>query len=71
MTLRDFNGMTTAGKMEIVHLWGDLLTEKTIPGFLVRVYQVNDFYVEVYYDVNSGHFKRFRTCMRKETVCGW
>ena len=41
MTLRDFNQLSTTAKAEVIDLWGDLLTEKVIPGHNVFVYQVS------------------------------
>ncbi|HWJ27690.1 MAG TPA: hypothetical protein VNS32_14180 [Flavisolibacter sp.] len=63
MTLRDFNGLTDAGKDEVVMLWGDYLTENVVPGFRVTVYKLANFFVEVYHDTKTDHIKKFRGCL--------
>lgn len=69
MTLRDFTTMSERAKTEVVELWGDQLTEKVVPGYHVRVYQVYNFYVEVYYSTQTDKIEKHRACMRKDTVC--
>lgn len=70
MTLRDFNGLSERVKTEVVELWGNLITDKVIPGFRVKVYRVYDFFVEVYYSVKDDQVTKHRACIRKETVVG-
>jgi hypothetical protein len=69
MTLRDFNGLSESGKKDVIDLWGDLITEKVIPSYYVKVYELNGFYVEVYYQPQKPEVKRYRACVRKATVC--
>jgi hypothetical protein len=69
MTLRDFNQLSLVAKTEVVDLWGDLLKEKVVPGHKVKVYQVDNFYVEVFYDSYGREVKRYRACIEKDTVC--
>jgi hypothetical protein len=69
MTLRDFTTMSERAKTEVVELWGNQLAEKVVPGYHVRVYQVHNFYVEVYYNSQTYKIERHRACIRKETVC--
>ena len=69
MTLRDFNGLSESGKKDMIDLWGDLITEKVIPSYYVKVYQIDSFYVEVYYQAQEQAVKKYRACIRKATVC--
>jgi len=69
MTMRDFNGLSESGKKDVIDLWGDLITEKFIPSYYVKVYELNGFFVEVYYQPQKREVKRYRTCMRRATVC--
>ncbi|RPD49184.1 hypothetical protein [Paracnuella aquatica] len=70
MTLRGFCAMSEGAKRETVELWGDPLTEKVVPGYRVKVYQLHDFYVEVYHNAKNGQVERHRACNRRETVVG-
>ena len=60
MTLRDFNRLSEAGKDETVELKGSLLEETTIRGYKVTLYQVDNFFVEVYYDLKRGLIHRIK-----------
>ena len=68
MTLRDFTRLSNQGKTEVVELRGIELNEKVVPGFKVKVYQVDSFFVEVYHTVVDGLISRFRACSSKEAV---
>ena len=69
MTLREFNGLSSSGKKDAVELWGDLITEKVYHGYQVKVYQLNNFYVEVYHGNTDQFIKKYRACVNKDTVC--
>lgn len=68
MTLRDFNRLSEAGKDETVELKGSLLEETTIPGYKVALYKVDNFFVEVYYDLKRGVVHRFKGCVRSDLI---
>lgn len=70
MTLRDFNGLSYAGKDEVVLLWGDYLTENVVPGYRVIVYKIDNFFVEVYHDTKTDHIKKFRGCTDAKALSG-
>ena len=69
-TMRDFNRMTAAAQGELVDLWGELLTEKVVAGFYVKVYRLHSFFVEVYQSTRNGQVVRHRACISRETVVG-
>jgi hypothetical protein len=70
MTLRDFNCLSDAGKDEVVMLWGDYFTENVVPGYRVKVYKLDDFYVEVYFDSKTDRIKKFRGCTNTKALLG-
>jgi hypothetical protein len=70
MTLRDFASLSEDSKTDVVELWGELLTEKVVPGYRVKVYRLYSFYVEVYHSTKDNRIARHRVCARRETVFG-
>jgi hypothetical protein len=68
MTLRDFNCLSEVGKDETVEFKGRPLTEKLIPGYKVVVYQVDNFLVEVYYDIRRDAVQRYKGCTRSDLL---
>ena len=68
MTLRDFNELSWTQKKEVIELWGELISENTIHGYLVKLLEVHHFYVEVYCDPRDGMIKRYRASHKPETV---
>lgn len=68
MTLRDFSCLTEAGKDEVVSLKGDALTEKVIPGYKVILYKVDNFFVEVYYDLRRETVQKFKGCNQSDLL---
>ena len=68
MTLRDFSRLSEIGKDEVVSLKGDAVTEKVIPGYKVILYKVDDFFVEVYYDLRKEVVQRFKGCSRSDLL---
>ena len=70
MTLRDFSCLSEAGKDEVVSLKGDALTEKVIPGYRVILYKVDNFFVEVYYDLRREVIQKFKGCSRSDFLYG-
>ena len=70
MTLRDCSCLSEAGKDEVVSLKGDALTEKVIPGYRVILYKVDNFFVEVYYDLRREVIQKFKGCSRSDFLYG-
>jgi len=70
MTLRDFSCLSEAGKDEVVSLKGDALTEKVVPGYRVILYKVDNFFVEVYYDLRREVIQKFKGCSRSDFLYG-
>ncbi len=68
MTLRDFHCLSEAGKDEVVTLKGDAITEKVIPGHKIILYKVDDFFVEVYYDLRKQIAQKFKGCQRSDLL---
>lgn len=68
MTLRDFNCLSEVGKDEAVSFKGTLLKEQLIPGFKVILYQVDNFYVEAYYDSKEEKLKKYKGCTRSDIL---
>jgi hypothetical protein len=68
MTLRDFSCLSHAGKDEVVSLWGDVLTEKLVPGYKIILYKVDSFFVEAYFDLRQKVVQRFKGCIRSDLM---
>lgn len=68
MTLRDFYCLSEAGKDEVVGLKGDAITEKVIPGYKIILYKVDNFFVEVYYDLRRQIVQKFQGCLRSDLL---
>ena len=49
MDIRDFNFMDGMAKTEVLATKGVFLAERNDGCFRISLYQVNDFYVEIYY----------------------
>ena len=49
MDIRDFNFMDGMAKTEVLSTAGVFLAESNDGCFRISLYQVNDFYVEIYY----------------------
>lgn len=68
MTLRDFHCLNEPGKDEVVSLKGDVLTEKLISGYKIILYKVDEFFVEVYYELKTERISRFKGCSRSDLL---
>jgi hypothetical protein len=68
MTLRDFSCLSAVGKDEAVNFKGTPLTEQIIPGYRVILYRIDNFYVEVYYDLKGNEIKRYKGCVRSDLM---
>ncbi len=68
MTLRDFICLSDAGKDEAVEFKGERLTEKLVPGHKVVLYKIDNFFVEVYYDLKHEVVRRFKGCTRSDLL---
>jgi hypothetical protein len=62
MTLRDFNRLTNLGKEEVLDLKGFPVTDRVEKGTQIVVYKVDDFYVEVQYDLITDSIRRYTGC---------
>lgn len=52
----------------MVSLKGDALTEKVIPGYKVILYKVDNFFVEVYYDLRRKTVQKFKGCNQSDLL---
>lgn len=68
MTLRDFHCLSEVGKDEAIVLKGDLVTEKLIHGYKVILYKIDNFFVEVYYDLRRDVVQKFKGCVRSDLL---
>jgi len=68
MTLRDFSCLSDVGKDEVVSLWGDVLTEKLVPGYKIILYKVDSFFVEVYVDLRRKAVQKIKGCLRSDLL---
>jgi hypothetical protein len=60
MTLNEFEEMDQSEKMEAV--WeGAFITNRVDSEHEILLYQVDSFYVELYYDKKCNHISRFRS----------
>jgi hypothetical protein len=66
MTLRDFNGLSNLGKEEVLDLKGTVVTDRVVKGAQIVIYQVEDFYVEVHYDLITDTVRRYNGCIRAD-----
>jgi hypothetical protein len=66
MTFRDFVCLSETGKDEAVCFKGVLLCENIIHGYKVALYGIDNFYVEVYYDLQKKAKPRFKGCVRSD-----
>ena len=66
MTLRDFNQLNDLGKEEVVDLKGTVVTDRLEKRTQVVVYQVDNFYVEVHYDLLTDSVRRYKGCVRTD-----
>ena len=64
MTLRDFNGLSNLGKEEVLDLKGLPVTERVERGTQIVIYQVENFYVEVHYDLITDTVRRYTGCVQ-------
>jgi hypothetical protein len=60
MDIRDFNFMDGMAKTEVLATEGVFLAERNDGCFRISLYQVNDFYVEIYYHKTRS----FYLCIR-------
>ena len=61
MTLYQFNVLTENEKTAIVWSKGDFVFERKENNFSILLYQVQSFYVEVFYSGNENKISRFRS----------
>ena len=54
MTIKDFNQLTFERKCDFVSLFGTFLISKNIGSNVSHVYQLGDFFVEMWYDVEES-----------------
>jgi len=66
MTLRDFNGLTNLGKEEVLDLKGTVVADRVEKGTQIVIYQVDNFYVEVHYDLLTDNVRRYNGCVRAD-----
>jgi len=64
MTLRDFNGLSNLGKEEVLDLKGTVVSDRVEKGTQIVIYQVDNFYVEVHYDLITDTVRRYNGCVR-------
>ena len=61
MTLYQFNVLTENEKTAIVWSKGDFVIERKENNFSILLYQVQSFYVEVFYSGNENKISRLRS----------
>jgi hypothetical protein len=66
MTLRDFNQLSDLGKEEVLDLKGVVVTDRLEKRTQVVTYQVENFYVEVHYDLLTDSVRRYKGCVRTD-----
>lgn len=64
MTLREFNGLSNLGKEEVLDLKGTIVSDRVEKGTQIVIYQVDNFYVEVHYDLLTDSVRRYNGCVR-------
>jgi hypothetical protein len=60
MKLTEFNLMDEIGQAEALLNYGVLVAERIYKSFTIFLYQVNQFYVEVYFNNNFSMIQGFR-----------
>ncbi len=66
MTLRDFNQLPDLGKEEVLDLKGVVVSDRLEKRTQVVIYQVENFYVEVHYDLITETIRRYKGCVRSD-----
>ncbi|ANE51465.1 hypothetical protein [Flavisolibacter tropicus] len=66
MTLRDFNQLSDLSKEEVLDLKGTVVTDRLEKRTQVVIYQVDNFYVEVHYDLLTETVRRYKGCVRTD-----
>jgi len=64
MTLRDFNQLSNLGKEEVLDLKGIVVTDRLEKRTQIVIYQIENFYVEVHYDLLTESVRRYKGCVR-------
>ena len=60
--------LSDVGKDEAVEMKGIQVTEKLVPNYKVVLYKIDDFFVEVYYDIQQEVVRRFKGCVRSDLL---
>jgi hypothetical protein len=68
MKLRDFVCLSEVGKDEAVFIKGNYIAESLTHGHKIVLYQIDDFYVEVYMDQQKNEVKKFNGCTRSDLL---
>lgn len=66
MTLRDFNQLSDLSKEQVVDLKGRVVTDRLEKRTQVVTYEVDNFYVEVHYDLLTDTVRRYKGCVRAD-----
>ena len=66
MTLRDFNELSNLGKEEVLDLKGTIVSDRVEKRTQIVLYQVDNFYVEVHYDLITDTVRRYNGCVRTD-----
>jgi hypothetical protein len=68
MTLRDFSRLSETGKDEVVWTKGDFIKDTFVPNYKVALYKINDFYVEVFFDVKEDRPVKYKGCIKSDML---
>ncbi len=64
MTLSDFYRLNDLDKEVLLDLKGVVITDRLENRTQIVIYQIDDFYVEVQYDIIASSVRRFKGCTR-------
>ena len=68
MTLYEFNALSEDEKAAVLWSKGDFVTERKENNFNILLYQVQSFYVEVFYSGNENKISRLRSFSSTEQL---
>ena len=68
MTLYEFNALSEDGKAAVLWSKGDFVIERKENNFSILLYQVQSFYVEVFYSGNENKISRLRSFSSTEQL---
>ena len=68
MTLYDFNGLDVQDQADSLCEHGVFLSERQNDRYIILLYQIDGFYIEVYFNKGKGKIVRFRSFLSPDQL---